>query len=78
MESGRELLIAILNFKPDAVRFKVLLDDIKEPSQVKWESTLGPSASKDFSRTEQVEEDTRAWPESLQNQRCKEHTMLGV
>lgn len=35
MESARELFAAILKFKPDAVRFKTLLGDIKEPSHVK-------------------------------------------
>lgn len=57
MESARELFIGISKFKPDAVRFKVLLGDRKEPSYVKWEPTLCPSASRDPSRMELVEED---------------------
>lgn len=46
-----------MKFKPDAVRFKVLLGDIKELSHVKWESAHCPSASQDLSRRELVEED---------------------
>lgn len=34
-----------------------MLSGSKEPSHVKWESTLCPSACKDLSRTELVEED---------------------
>lgn len=57
MESARVLFTAILKFKPDAVRFKVLLGDRQEPSYVKWVSTLCPSASQDPSRMELSEED---------------------
>lgn len=51
-----ESSLQLLKLKPDAVTFKVLLGDIKEPSHVKRESTLCPSASKDLSRTELLKE----------------------
>lgn len=57
MKSARVLFTAILKFKPNAVRVKVVLGDKKKPSYVRWESTLCPSASQDPSRMELVEED---------------------
>lgn len=57
MENTRELFTAILKFKPDAVRFKVLLGDRKEPSRVKRGINTLSFCFSDPSRMELVEED---------------------